>query len=175
MDQSDATDRVMAIKHDQEKVRMELLPVRPLAGTAEVLTLGAIKYGDRNWENGFKYSRPYGALQRHLTAWWGGENLDPEWDKSHLAHAMCCLLMLMEYEYSHRGEDDRPDFDVVDSPFIEMMRPFVQDPPPTPQDFVIAQMVRDVKATLPPPQDRFPYWLAVRKTKKKKGRKSRKK
>jgi hypothetical protein len=63
--------------------------------------------GDRNWEHGMKWSRVYGALLRHLTAWWGGEDKDPETGRSHLWHVACCVTFLLTYEMRGAGEDDR--------------------------------------------------------------------
>lgn len=98
-----------ARKFDAGKPRADLLPPGPLLGAAEVLAYGAVKYGERNWEAGLDWSRCYGALLRHLFAWWGGEDLDPETGKSHLDHAHCCLLFLSEYRTTHPERDDRPE------------------------------------------------------------------
>lgn len=97
----------VAIKFDQEKLMLELLPVRPIEDIAGVLTFGAKKYSERNWEQGFNYSRTYGALQRHLHAWYKGEDIDPESGLSHLSHAGCCLMFLLEFAHSGKGTDDR--------------------------------------------------------------------
>ena len=40
---------------------------------------------------------------RHIFAWWGGEDKDPETGFSHLAHAACCLLFLMEFQRNGWG------------------------------------------------------------------------
>lgn len=96
-------------KFDQNKPRWELLPLDAVRGVVEVLTDGAKKYSDRNWELGIAYGRVFGALQRHLTAWWQGENNDPESGRSHLDHAACELMFLSAYV--KRGMitiDDRP-------------------------------------------------------------------
>jgi hypothetical protein len=95
-------------KDDSGKMRMELLPPELLEGTAIVLGFGAKKYSDRNWEKGMKWGRVYGALMRHMWAWWRGEVADPETGYSHLWHAACCLSFLMAYEQRKIGEDDRP-------------------------------------------------------------------
>lgn len=97
-------------KFDFGKLRYDLLPSRPLADTVAVLTFGATKYGDRNWENGIAYSRCYAAAHRHLAAWWQGENQDKETGISHLAHAACEIMFLQEFEKSHVAKkfDDRP-------------------------------------------------------------------
>lgn len=95
-------------KDDGGKVRYELLPPELLEGVAQILTFGAAKYEDRNWEKGMKWSRVFGALMRHLWAWWSGVPTDPETGKSHLWHAGCCLAFLIAYEQRNVGEDDRP-------------------------------------------------------------------
>lgn len=95
-------------KWDGDKLRLDLIPPSLSWAVGSVLTFGAQKYGDRNWEAGIEWNRCYGALLRHLTAWWGGENLDPESGKSHLWHAACCLTFLIEFEQTHPELDNRP-------------------------------------------------------------------
>lgn len=95
------------IKHDSGKVRMELLSPIALAEIAKVMTFGAKKYGDHNYRGGLAWSRVCGALLRHVFAWLSGENLDPESGCSHLAHAGCCILFLLEYAQTHPELDDR--------------------------------------------------------------------
>jgi hypothetical protein len=95
------------LKYDSGKVRMELLPPELLTAVAEILTFGAQKYADRNWELGMAWSRPFGALMRHMWAWWGGQEKDPETGKSHLWHAGCCIAFLIAYEARKTGKDDR--------------------------------------------------------------------
>lgn len=96
------------VKLDAGKPRYELLAPESLEGTARVLTFGATKYADRNWEKGMNWSRVFGALMRHLWAWWRGEEKDPETGESHLHHAACCIMFLQAYEARKAGEDDRP-------------------------------------------------------------------
>lgn len=97
-----------AKKYDNGKVRLDLLAPEFLEGTARVLAFGAEKYGERNWEKGMKWGRPYAALGRHLWAWWRGEPFDDESGLPHLWHAACCLMFLIAYEQRKVGEDDRP-------------------------------------------------------------------
>lgn len=96
-------------KDDQEKVRLELVPPELITGVGEVLTFGAKKYEDRNWEKGMKWGRVYGALMRHLWSWWAPweDDCDPETGLSHLWHAGCCIAFLITYEARQIGEDDR--------------------------------------------------------------------
>jgi hypothetical protein len=94
-------------KCDQNKPRYDLVPPEALDALARVLTLGAAKYTDRNWEAGMAWGRPFAACMRHLWAWWGGESRDPESGLSHLAHALCCVAFLIAYEARGAGQDDR--------------------------------------------------------------------
>ncbi len=85
------------VKYDQDKPRYELLPIMPIEETVKVLTYGAKKYADDNWrEVSRQRPRYFAAAIRHIFAWWQGEELDPESGLPHLAHAMCCLIFLME-------------------------------------------------------------------------------
>lgn len=98
---------VEGVKFDGGKVRMDLLPPEMLYAIADILTFGAQKYDDRNWEKGMDWGRVYGALQRHLNAWWGGQEYDEETGRSHLWHAGCCIAFLITYEARNIGEDTR--------------------------------------------------------------------
>lgn len=95
-------------KFDTEKPRLDLVPPRAVLAIAEVLTFGAGKYGDRNWEQGIKHGRLYAAAQRHLLAYQSGEDLDPESGLPHIAHAACNLAMLTELTTTRPDLDDRP-------------------------------------------------------------------
>jgi hypothetical protein len=99
------------IKYDQNKIRWDLLPFDAISEIAKVMTLGAIKYEPRNWEKGMNWSRGFGAIQRHLTSWFHGQDLDNETRLSHLAHAGCCLFFMLAWELRDVGLDDRPKLD----------------------------------------------------------------
>ena len=101
------------IKDDSGKPQIGLIPAVFIWGLARVLTFGAMKYtrdgvnGEHNWRKGLKYSRCFDALQRHLWAWWNGEENDPESGESHLDHASCCLAFLREMSEDRKDLDDR--------------------------------------------------------------------
>lgn len=97
-----------AIKHDEHKPQLDLLPVVPLIDIARVLTKGKDTYGRDNWRKGLAWSRCYAAALRHLFAWQSGETNDPETGLSHLAHAACEILFLLEFAQTHPELDDRP-------------------------------------------------------------------
>jgi len=95
------------IKHDSNKVPVELLPTQALEEIAKALAFGQKKYNAWNWSQGFKWSRLIGAAIRHLFAWQRGEDIDKESGLSHLAHLGCCVLFLLQHEISQLGTDDR--------------------------------------------------------------------
>lgn len=97
----------VGVKFDEGKPRMDLLPPELLTEVAKVLTFGANKYSERNWEKGMDWGRVYGALQRHLNAWASREGCDKETGFSHLSHAACCIAFLIAYEKRNVGEDTR--------------------------------------------------------------------
>lgn len=96
------------VKFDAGKDRYELIPPEGPRAVAVILGIGAAKYAARNWEQGMEWSRPYAAIQRHLQAWWGGEDRDPDTGKSHLWHVACNAFFLIAYEARGTGTDDRP-------------------------------------------------------------------
>lgn len=95
------------IKHDGEKPRVDLVPAGAVLAIADVFTFGAKKYAPNNWRGGFDWSRLIGALERHIAAFKEGEDLDPESGLPHMAHAGCCVMMLLEHQRLGYGTDDR--------------------------------------------------------------------
>lgn len=95
-------------KDDQGKLPWHLLPPDALDEVLRVLQGGAARYGERNWERGMSWSRPFSALMRHAWAWWRGQDVDPDTGISHLAHACVNLIFLIAYEKRGVGTDDRP-------------------------------------------------------------------
>lgn len=96
-----------ALKFDQDKLPLHLLSTEALNQTAAVLKFGAQKYAEHNWRKGFAWSRPLAAAMRHIMAFNDGEDKDPESGLSHLAHAACCIMFLLEFEKTHQHLDDR--------------------------------------------------------------------
>lgn len=86
-------------KHDQGKLRWDLVPWRALKAVVAVLTFGATKYAPGGWKTvpGAR-ERYFAAIMRHLTAWWDGERIDPESKLPTLAHVICCALFLLGFE-----------------------------------------------------------------------------
>lgn len=94
-------------KNDRDKARFDLIPPEPVIELAHLFTVGASKYGERNWEHGMSWGRIYAAMQRHAWAWWNGEELDPEDGQHHLIAVAWCALVLHAYTVRGKGTDDR--------------------------------------------------------------------
>lgn len=105
--QDDNTVVQVGIKYDQEKPDLSLLSPIALVKIAEVMTFGKKKYGSHNWRGGIAWSRVVAASLRHVLAWLGGQDKDPETGLSHLAHAGCCIMFLLEFEITKPELDDR--------------------------------------------------------------------
>jgi len=117
-------------KYDGEKPRMYLLPPKAITEVSKVLTFGASKYDEDNWKKLDNLQNRYtGAALRHIFAHMDGEELDPETELDHLAHAMCCLLFKLEahldgkskeaglrtaYSYEYRESDNPLEWGLSD-------------------------------------------------------------
>jgi hypothetical protein len=88
------------IKHDEDKLRWDLVPWDEVQEVVKVLHYGAKKYEPDNWKkkspNG--KMRLWSATFRHLHSWWKGEKRDPESKLLHLAHAVANILFLMWHQ-----------------------------------------------------------------------------
>lgn len=100
--------KVLGRKFDQEKPRMDLLPPLATLEVAKVLTFGANKYEPNNWKYVPDATNRYtaGAL-RHIFATMAQEQLDPESGLDHLAHAICCLMFILE-DRLEKSTEERP-------------------------------------------------------------------
>jgi hypothetical protein len=98
----------VGIKHDQKKLRWDLLPIEPVESVIKVMMLGSGKYSDDNWmhiEDPLR--RYYSAAMRHITAWQKGEKIDSESGESHLAHAACCMLFMLWHEKNENFKQNK--------------------------------------------------------------------
>lgn len=90
------------MKFDGGKARVDLLLdgcPRAITAVSEILTFGAKKYADHSWQGVEQgESRYKAALLRHLLAHASGEKLDSESGMSHLAHAACNAMFILELE-----------------------------------------------------------------------------
>lgn len=91
------------------KFSMSVLPANVMGELALALTEGARKYGRHNYRVGMVHASVYyDALMRHMSAWWEGEDIDPESGLSHLVKAAACLIVLRDAMVRDAVDDDRP-------------------------------------------------------------------
>ena len=88
--------------------RFDLIPDIPLRMLAWHYGVGAQKYAERNWELGYEWSKSFAALNRHLWAFWGGEDIDSETSMPHMIAVAWHALALVEFSITHPEFDDRP-------------------------------------------------------------------
>lgn len=70
---------------------------------------GARKYGRHNYRDvGVLASVYYDATLRHLTAWWEGQDIDPDSGLSHITKALASLTVLRDTMIRGNWRDDRP-------------------------------------------------------------------
>lgn len=109
-------------KHDEQKLRFDLLPPDAEEILAAIFTMGAGKYGDRNWEEGIEYGRLYAAARRHLSQFWKGEDLDEESGLPHVAHAAWNCLALLQFHlcgYTHLDDRSKMNGRMKELRFVE--------------------------------------------------------
>lgn len=96
------------LRYNEGKIRYDLITPFALEQMAKVLTKGAEKYAERNWEKGMRWSKVIASLERHLQAMKAGEDFDKESGLLHSAHVITNALFLTEYYRIYPQGDDRP-------------------------------------------------------------------
>ena len=94
--------------YGEAKPKMSDTPTIGLREMGKVFTGGAVKYGRFNWRD-HKVSATvyYDAAQRHIMAWFNGEDIDPESGISHLAHVMACCNIILDAQEKNMLNDNR--------------------------------------------------------------------
>jgi len=94
------------IKFDDDKPDYSLIPPNALDDVAKVLTIGAKKYDRHNWKKLDDINNRYfAAAQRHMWSLLKDEEHDPETGIHHAAHAICCMMFILEFYYLQKEKD----------------------------------------------------------------------
>lgn len=110
------------LRFNKGKLRYDLVHPKAHEDMVDILTMGAEKYFDRNWENGLSWTSVLASLKRHVAAIEKGEDYDydpncPECiagtckshsGRLHIAHAACNVHFLNAFYYIFPQGDDRP-------------------------------------------------------------------
>jgi hypothetical protein len=98
----------------KDAIGSDKLPMHLVSGIVKAYQaiahfLGNVKYGAWNYRaKGARASVYRAALDRHMDAWWEGEELDPTDGTPHLANALACINILIEAKEAGKLVDDRP-------------------------------------------------------------------
>ncbi len=93
-------------------------PARVAWEVGIALLVGSLKYGRTNWRvAGITASVYVDAAKGHIDQFWEGEDLDPESQAHHIAHAIAGLNILLDSILRSDWNDDRPpkteDMDLI--------------------------------------------------------------
>lgn len=93
-----------------KKCPLQLIPPSAKAHLSLAFSDGADKYGPYNWREKRVSSSIYiGAAQRHIDAWWDGEEKAADSGVHHLGHAMACMAIILDAQHTGNLNDDRPE------------------------------------------------------------------
>lgn len=85
------------------------VPPGPLYEVARAFDDGAAKYGAFNWRDKEVQAAVYhDASKRHLDCWFHGRDRADDSGVHHLAHAIACLIILLDAEQQGTMHDNRP-------------------------------------------------------------------
>jgi hypothetical protein len=101
-------DNKTGLRYNNGKLRYDLFEPHAMNQLAKVFTAGALKYAERNWEKGMKWSSVIASLKRHVAKFENGEDFDEESELNHMAHVAWNALALVSYSKYHPNYDDRP-------------------------------------------------------------------
>jgi dTDP-D-glucose 4,6-dehydratase len=91
------------------KVPLHLVPPSAKHFLALALENGANKYGPYNWrDHAISVSVYKAAAERHLDAFWDGEDVAGDSGVHHIAHAMACMALILDAMTLGKLNDDRP-------------------------------------------------------------------
>jgi len=91
------------------KLAFSVYPLTVLYEACLGMMEGGLKYGRHNYRAvGVRGSVYFDATLRHLTAWWEGEDVDPDSQLSHITKAISSLTVLRDSMIRENWVDDRP-------------------------------------------------------------------
>lgn len=90
------SEQKQALRYNAGKPELSyVLDVMPaLKDMVAVMEFGANKYARNNWQLGFPKEKLLDSLLRHVTAFYSGEDIDPESGLPHVGHILCNAAFL---------------------------------------------------------------------------------
>ena len=105
------SDNNQTYKADNGKARLDLVSPTFIEAVGKIRTFGVQKYGDSDSWTKVEPQRYMAALLRHINAYRMGEEIDKESGMSHLWHAACNLMFLIDLDELKAvsfGKSDNP-------------------------------------------------------------------
>ena len=100
-------DLKKGIKEDEEKDRWDLLPRGTIVQVVKAFTFGIKGRSPGDWKDVDEARRRYyNSAKRHIEDWWNSDGIDNASGLPSLAHACCCLLILMWFDLQNQKEKD---------------------------------------------------------------------
>lgn len=110
------------LRYNTGKARYDLVQPDAHKDMIDVISFGASKYEDRNWEKGMKWTTIIASMKRHIAAIESGEDYDFDKDCKdcqkgacqshsgllHISHVQCNAHFLNAYYHIYPQGDDRP-------------------------------------------------------------------
>lgn len=84
-----------------------LIPVKFILALARHYGVGSQKYAKNNWRLGYDWEFSYNSAQRHLMAFWDGEDIDPDTGSPHVIAAAWHCAALHTFMAEHPELDSR--------------------------------------------------------------------
>ena len=98
-----------ALRYNTNKPELSYVLTYPeaLKTLSAVQTYGATKYARGNYLLGSNWTQYVDSLLRHLTAFYAGEDIDPESGQPHTGHVLFNAMMLAQMFETRKDLDDR--------------------------------------------------------------------
>lgn len=94
--------------YDNGKAPLAYLPWEAVKEVAQVQAYGHAKYKDyNNYRKGMEIGRNLSCAVRHIAEYMEGHDLDAESGRSHLAHAACRIMFVLQNLHDGVAIDDR--------------------------------------------------------------------
>lgn len=96
-----------ALRYNEGKNMLDLIPPVLIEEIGKILTFGAKKYDKYNYRKGMEWSKCVASLKRHLLSFENGIDYDSESGQLHISHVIVNAMFLLEYYKIYPQGDDR--------------------------------------------------------------------
>lgn len=87
-----------AERHNQNKLRWNLVDFKSVEEMLKVLEFGAVRYAPDNWKKGLNKEEILESTQRHLVELFNNNTIDDDSKLHHMGHIMCNAMFYLFHE-----------------------------------------------------------------------------